>query len=116
MLSYCGAGEDSWGSLGQQGDETINPKGNQPWIFIGRTNIDAEAPIIWSPDVKSQLTGKAPDAGKDWGQEKKEMTENEMVGWSTDSMDMRRSKLQGMVEDGEAWRAATHVVAESDTT
>ena len=81
MLSYCGAGEDSWGSLGQQGDETINPKGNQPWIFIGRTNIDAEAPIIWSPDVKSQLTGKAPDAGKDWEEEEKGIIEDKTVGW-----------------------------------
>ena len=56
----------------------VNLKGNQPWIFIGRT--DAEAPILWSPDVKSQLTGKDPDAGKDWGQEKG-ATEDEMVWW-----------------------------------
>ena len=56
----------------------VNPKGNQPWIFIGRT--DAEAPILWSPDVRSQLTGKDPDAGKDWGQEKG-ATEDEMVWW-----------------------------------
>ena len=57
----------------------VNPKGNQPWIFIGRA--DAEAPIFWSPDVKGQLTGKYPDAGKDWGQEEKGTTEDEMVGW-----------------------------------
>ena len=55
-----------------------NSKGNQPWIFIERT--DAEATILWPPDGKSQLTGKDPDAGKDWGQEEKEMTEDEMVG------------------------------------
>ena len=55
----------------------VNPKGNQPWIFIGR--VDAEAPILWPPDVKSQLTGKDPDAGKDWRQEEKGMTEDEMV-------------------------------------
>ena len=59
----------------------VNPKGNQPWIFIRRTDAEAEAPILWPPDVKSRLTGKGPDAGKDWEQEEKEMTENEMVGW-----------------------------------
>ena len=56
----------------------VNPEGNQPWIFIGRT--DAEAPLLWLPDAKSQLTGKEPDAGKDWWQEKW-VTEDEMVGW-----------------------------------
>ena len=59
----------------------VNPKGNQPWIFIGRTDAEVEAPIIWPPDVKSWLTGKEPDAGKSWGQEEKVMTEDEMVGW-----------------------------------
>ena len=57
----------------------VHPKGNQPWIFTGRT--DAEAPILWAPDVKRQLTGKDPDAGKNWGQKKKRETEDEMVGW-----------------------------------
>ena len=58
-----------------------NPKGNQPWIVIGRTDAEAEAPILRPPDVKSQLTGKDPDAGEDWGQEEKGMTEDEMDGW-----------------------------------
>ena len=57
-----------------------NPKGNQPWIFIERTDVEAEAPIIWPPDAKSQLIRKDPVAGKDWRQEKG-MTEDEMVGW-----------------------------------
>ena len=57
----------------------VNPKGNQPWIFFGRT--DAEAPILWSPDEKSQLIGKVPDAGKDWRREEKGTTEDDMVGW-----------------------------------
>ena len=57
----------------------VNPKGNQPWIFTGRT--DAEAPILWSSDAKSRLIGKDPDAGKDWGQEEKGATEDEMVEW-----------------------------------
>ena len=59
----------------------VNPKGNQPWIFIGRTDAEAEAPILWPPDVKSWLIGKDPDAGKDWRREEKGETEDEMVGW-----------------------------------
>ena len=59
----------------------VNPKENQPWIFIGRTDAEAEAPIIWPPDAKGQLIGKDPDAGKDWRQEEKGTTEDEMVGW-----------------------------------
>ena len=59
----------------------VNHKGNQPWIFIWRTDAKAEAPILWPPDVKSHLIGKDLDAGKDWGQEKKRVTEDEMVGW-----------------------------------
>ena len=54
---------------------------NQPWIFTGRTDAEAEAPVFWPPDVKSQLIGKDPDAEKDWGQEEKKVTEDEMVGW-----------------------------------
>ena len=56
--------------------QSVNPKGNQPWIFIGKTDAEAEAPILWSPDVKSWLTGKDPGPGKDWGQEEKRVT-----GW-----------------------------------
>ena len=59
----------------------INPKGNQPWIFVGRVDAEAEAPTLWSSDVNSWLTGKVPDAGKDWRQEEKGTTEDEMVGW-----------------------------------
>ena len=58
----------------------VNPKGNQPWIFIGKTDVEAEAPILWPPDVKS-IIGKDPHAGKDWRQEEKGTTEDEMVGW-----------------------------------
>ena len=57
----------------------VNPKGNQPWIFIGRTDAEAEAPILWPPDAKSQLIGKDPDAGKDWRQKEKGEAEVEMV-------------------------------------
>ena len=59
----------------------VNFKGNQPWLFIGRTDAEAKAPIFWPPDMKSQLIRKDSDAGKDWGQEGKEMTEDKMVGW-----------------------------------
>ena len=59
----------------------VHPKGNQPWIFIGRTDAEAETPILWPPDAKNWLIGKDPDAGKDWRQEEKGMTEDEMVGW-----------------------------------
>ena len=61
--------------------QPVHPKGDQSWIFIGRTNVETETPILWSLDAKSWLIRKDPDVGKDWGQEEKGMTENEMVGW-----------------------------------
>ena len=61
--------------------KAVNPKGNHPWIFIGRTDVEAEAPILWPPDAKSQLFRKDPDPEKDWGKEKKRLIEDEMVGW-----------------------------------
>ena len=61
--------------------QPVHPKGNHSWIFIGRTDAEAEAPILWPPDEKKWLTGKDPDAGKDWGQEEKGTTEDEVVGW-----------------------------------
>ena len=94
----------------------VNPKGNQPWIFIGRTDAEAEFPVLWPRDMKSRLTGKDPYVGKYWGQEQKEATEDEMVGWLneiTDSIDMSLSKLQEMVKGREAWHAAVHGVTKS---
>ena len=61
--------------------QSVHPKGDQTWAFIGRTDDEAETPILWPPDVKNRLLGKDPDAGKDWRQEEKGMTEDEMVGW-----------------------------------
>ena len=61
--------------------QPVHPKGDQSWVFIGRTDAEAEAPILWPPDVKNRLTGKETDAGKDGGQEEKGATEDEMVGW-----------------------------------
>ena len=77
-----------------------NPKGNQPWIFIGRT--DAEAPILWPPNVKSQLIGKDPDAGKGWRQKEKRAAEDE-IDSVTDSMDMDLSKLREVMKNRETW-------------
>ena len=70
----------------------VNLKGNQPWIFIGRNGAKVEAPIIYSPDAKSQLFGKDPDAGKNWGQEEKGVTEDEMLEWHLCLSDMSLSK------------------------
>ena len=69
------------GSLDCKEIKLVNPEGNQPWPFIGRTDAEAEAPILWPPDVKSWLVRKDPDGGKDWRQEEKRMTEDEMIGW-----------------------------------
>ena len=81
MPLNCGVGEDSWESLACKQIKPINPKGNQSWTFIGRTDAEAETSILWPPDAKNWLLGKDPDAGKDWRQEEKGMTEDEMVGW-----------------------------------
>ena len=61
--------------------QPVHPKGNQTWIFIGKTDAEAETPILWPSDVKNWLIGKDPDGGKDWSQKEKKMTEDEMVGW-----------------------------------
>ena len=90
----------------------VNPKGNQLWILIGRTDAEAEAPILWPPDVKNWLIGKDPDAGKDWRQEEKSTAENEMIGWHC-WLSGLLSKLWEMVKDREASPAAVHGVIRS---
>ena len=80
MLLNCGVGEDSESPLNCKEIKPVH-KGNQSWRFIGRTDAEAETPVLWLPDVKNWLIGKDPDAGKDWKQEEKGMTEDEMVEW-----------------------------------
>ena len=92
----------------------VNPKGNQCWIFIERTDAEAEAPILWPPDVKSWLIGKDPDAGKEWGQETKGVTEDEMVGWHHRLNGHEFEQILETVKDREAWCAAVHGVAKSE--
>ena len=89
----------------------VDPKRNQPWKFSERTDTEAETLVFW---VKRQLTGKDPDAGKDWGQEKKGATEDEMVDGIIDSVVMSLSKLQETVKDREACRVTVHGVTKSD--
>ena len=102
--------------------QPAHPKGNQSWIFIGRTYAEAETPIRWPPNVKSLFIGKDPDAEKDWRQEEKGMTEDEVVGWHptdwvsiSDSVHMSLRKLWELVMDREAWRAVAHGVTKSQT-
>ena len=82
MLLNYGVGEDSWESLGDCKEiQQVHSKGDQPWVFFGRNDAKAETPVLWPPHVKNWLIGKDSDAGRDWGQEEKGTTEDEMAGW-----------------------------------
>ena len=105
MLLNGGAGKDSWESLLYSKEiKPVHPKGNQSWIFIGRTDAEAEAPILWPCDMKSQLIGKDPDAGKDWGQEVQGAT-----GWDGWIASLTQWTLV-WANSREAWRATVHAV------
>ena len=91
----------------------VNPKRNQLWIFIGRTDAEAEAPIPWPPDAKSRLIWKERDAGKDWRQEEKGMTEDEMVRWHHRLDGHEFEQAPGDGKGQEAWCAAVQGVSKS---
>ena len=114
MFLNRGAGEDSWESLGLQGDQ-INFKGNQLWIFIGRTDAEAEIPIIWPHDAKSRLSGKRLWRWKRLRAE--EGSERGRDGWTAPSTQWTWvwANSRKIVKDREAWHAAVHAVPESQT-
>ena len=94
--------------------QSVHSKGDQSWVFFGRNDAKAEIPVLWPPHAKSWLIGKDSDAGREWGQEEKGTTEDEMAGWHH-SMDLSLSELRELVMDREAWRAVIHGVAKNQT-
>ena len=96
--------------------QPVHSEGDQTWDFFGRNDAKAETPVLRPPHAESWLIGKVPDAGRDWGQEKKGTTEDETAGWHHYSMHVSLCELREMVMDREAWHAAIHGVAEESNT
>ena len=117
MLLNCCVGEDSWESPDCKEIQPVHPKGDQSWVFIGRTDAKAETPILWPPDAKNWLIGKDPEAGKDWRQEEKGTTVGEM-GWMASPTQWTWVWLNSEVGDGQGGLACCSLWGhkESDTT
>ena len=115
MLLNCGVGEGSWESSDSKEIKPVNPKGNWPWIFIGRTDAEAKAPIQCPPDAKSWLTGKTLMLGKIEGRRRRGWQRMRLLGGINDVIDMSLNKLREMVKDREAWHAAVYRVTKNWT-